>query len=80
MRVALYTRVSTDEQAREGTSLQVQRERLEIHAKQNNWEIYYPEPNEVYVDDGYSGYGIERPALKKLLKDAKLKKFNAILF
>jgi len=33
MKVALYTRVSTDEQAKEGYSLEVQREYLESFAK-----------------------------------------------
>lgn len=74
MRVALYTRVSTEEQAREGTSLEVQREFLEKFSADNNFEIY-----KVYEDDGYSGYSTERPALKKLLGDAKDKKFEMVL-
>lgn len=79
MKIATYRRVSSEDQAREGTSLQVQREILEKYAKNKNWEIYHPEPKKDYVDDGYSGSTLERPALKKLLKDAKLKKFEAIL-
>ena len=43
-------------------------------SKLSNHEIY-----KVYRDDGYSGYSMERPALKALLKDAELKKFNLIL-
>ena len=79
MRVALYTRVSTDEQAREGTSLEVQREFLVSYAKKEKWTIYYPEKNRIYEDDGYSGYSKERPALKKLIDDAKRKKFDMVL-
>ncbi len=84
MRVALYTRVSTEDQVKEGTSLEVQREFLVdfVSRKENreaNWEIYYPETDRVYEDDGYSGYSRERPALKRLLTDAKKKKFQLIL-
>ena len=63
MKVALYIRVSTDEQAEEGTSLEVQREFLESYAKLQGYEGYYPEPGKIYQDDGYSGYNTERPAL-----------------
>jgi len=74
MRVAIYTRVSTEDQAREGTSLEVQKEFLVNYAKREGWEVV-----EIYVDDGYSGYSIERPALKKMLSDVKKKKFDMIL-
>jgi site-specific DNA recombinase len=76
---ALYIRVSTEDQAREGTSLEVQREQLIRYAKEKRWEIYYPEKDRVYEDDGYSGGSMERPALKKLLADAKQKRFGIIL-
>ena len=56
MRVALYIRVSTEDQVREGTSLEVQREFLESYAKREGWEIYYPEKDRIYTEDGYSGY------------------------
>ncbi|MDD5610779.1 MAG: recombinase family protein [Candidatus Omnitrophica bacterium] len=79
MKAAIYIRVSTEDQAREGTSLEVQREFLESYAKRENWEIYYPEKDNIYNDDGYSGYTLERPALSRLLKDAKLKKFDVVV-
>ena len=69
MKVALYTRVSTEDQAREGTSLEVQKEFLVSYAQREGWDI-----PEVYIDDGYSGYSMERPALRKLLADAKKEK------
>jgi len=74
MRVALYTRVSTEDQAREGFSLEVQREYLESFAKREGLEIF-----KVYQDDGISGYSTELPALKELLKAAKEKKFDLVL-
>ena len=74
MRVAIYTRVSTEDQARDGTSLEVQRDSLVSFAKKEDWQIA-----DIYVDDGYSGYSIERPALRKLLADARKKKFEMVL-
>ena len=50
MKAAIYVRVSTEEQAREGYSLEVQREYLLNYAKQNNYEVY-----NIYQDDGING-------------------------
>lgn len=66
LRIAIYTRVSTEDQAKEGYSLEVQREYLESFAMREGYEIF-----KVYCDDGISAYSTERPALKQLLKDAK---------
>jgi len=79
MKVAVYTRVSTDEQARMGTSLEVQREFLEAYVKREGWKIYHPEKNKIYEDDGYSGENRDRPALKRLIIDARLKRFDLVL-
>ena len=73
-KIAVYIRVSTEDQAKEGYSLEVQREHLESFAKREGFEIF-----KVYQDDGISGYSAERPALKELLKDAKEKKFDLVL-
>lgn len=74
MIIALYIRVSTEDQAREGYSLGVQREYLEAFAKREGYEIF-----KVYCDDGISGYSDRRPALQQLLKAAKSKKFELVL-
>jgi site-specific DNA recombinase len=74
MKVALYTRVSTEDQAKEGYSLEVQREYLENFAKREGYEVF-----KVYSDDGISGYSDRRPALQQFLKDAKQKKFGLAL-
>ena len=68
MKIAIYIRVSTEDQAKEGYSLEVQREYLESFAKREGLDIF-----RVYHDDGISGYSTERPALKELLKDVKQK-------
>jgi site-specific DNA recombinase len=63
MKTALYIRVSTEDQAKEGYSFEVQREYLESFAKREALEIF-----KLYQDDGISGYSTERPTLKELLK------------
>ena len=73
MGIAIYIRVSTEDQAKGGYSLEVQREYLESFAKREGLEVF-----KVYQDDGVSGYTTERPALKQLLKDAKQKKFDLL--
>jgi len=74
MNISIYLRVSTEDQAREGYSLDVQREYLESFAKKEGFEIF-----KIYNDDGYTGYNTNRPALSELLKDAREKKFNLVL-
>ena len=74
MKTAIYTCVSIEDQAKEGYSLEVQREYLEFFAKREGYEIY-----KVYCDDGISAYSTRRPALQELMKDAKDKKFNLVL-
>ena len=73
MKVAIYTRVSTEDQARDGYSIEVQQEYLLDHAKRLDWEVY-----KIYTDDE-SGYSLDRPALKEMLQDAKAKKFELII-
>jgi len=73
MQVAIYIRVSTEEQAKESYSLAVQMEYLESFAKREAYEVY-----KVYCDDGISAYSTRRPALQELLKDAKEKKFDLV--
>lgn len=68
MKAAFYLRVSTEDQAKEGYSLEVQREYLESFAKRVGLEIL-----KIYQEDGISGYTKDRPASKVVLKDANLK-------
>lgn len=63
-RAACYTRVSTDEQAREGLSLPGQEERLRAFCASQGWQVAG-----LYVDDGYSGTTLERPGMRRLLAD-----------
>ena len=74
MKIAIYIRVSTEEQAKEGYSLTTQREYLEEYAKRDGRDVF-----KVYSDNGISGYSERRPALQELLKDAKLRRFDLVI-
>ncbi len=63
-RVAIYTRVSTEDQAKEGFSLDAQRERLEAYCKARGWSIA-----KSYVDDGHSGRDVKRPAYQSMMSE-----------
>ncbi len=73
--VAIYTRVSTTDQAREGHSLEEQEKRLRAMCEANNYKVY-----KVYTDVGISGKSTEnRPAYQQMMKDMKKGKFNLIM-
>ncbi|NOZ86334.1 MAG: recombinase family protein [Deltaproteobacteria bacterium] len=63
-KVAIYTRVSTEDQAKEGFSLSAQIERLNSYCEAREWEVYRE-----YVDDGYSGRGVKRPAYQQMMEE-----------
>ena len=63
-KVALYTRVSTEDQAKEGFSLDSQLEKLRNYCKARDWEIAGE-----YIDDGYSGRDVKRPAYRQMMEE-----------
>jgi len=67
MRAAVYVRVSTEDQARDGFSLAAQLKRLRSYCLARGWTVV----NE-YVDDGYSGKSSERPNYKRMMHDKDL--------
>ena len=73
LRIAIYTRVSTDEQARGGYSLDDQLEKLRTYVSiRDAWTVVGE-----YVDDGYTGKNIRRPQYKQMFED--IDNWNAIL-
>lgn len=66
VRAALYMRVSTDRQAEEGYSIDVQREKLTAFAGSLEGQVQ----TELYIDDGWSGASLTRPAMERLINDA----------
>lgn len=73
-KVAIYARVSTLNQAEEGYSINGQVESLTKYCEVMEWDIF-----ETYIDGGFSGGKLERPAMNRLIIDAKMKKFDTIL-
>jgi DNA invertase Pin-like site-specific DNA recombinase len=59
-KVALYLRVSTDQQTTENQRLE-----LEKYCQRQDWEIA-----KVYQDNGISGKTTDRPALQEMMRDA----------
>lgn len=74
VKVGIYIRVSTQEQAEAGYSIHEQEDRLKKYAEINNWIIY-----KVYSDPGYSGAKLERPALTEMIKDIEKGKIQKVL-
>jgi site-specific DNA recombinase len=74
MKVALYVRVSTEEQADEGFSINGQIKTLEDYCERNRYEVV-----KVYKDEGLSGKSMNRPALRELLKDCKSNLFDMVM-
>lgn len=72
--VAGYVRVSTEEQAKEGLSLQSQKNSIISFSNSQSWNLI-----NIYEDSGLSGTTLERPALKALLDDIKNQSIDIIL-
>ena len=77
LRVAKYRRVSTDEQALHGYSLQTQDDTLNEYCQSKGYKIVGD-----YVDEGISGAKppLKRPALKRLLDDVQAGKIDIVIF
>ncbi len=75
-RVAIYCRLSKDDEFKKGesASIQNQRDMLIDYCKQRNWTIA-----DIYVDDGYTGLNIDRPDFQRMLVDIKAKKIDTVI-
>lgn len=76
-RAALYIRVSTEEQAMHGYSLDAQKEALMHYARDHNMEIA-----SVYIDEGVTARKSfrVRPQFNRMLQDVQADKLDIILF
>ncbi len=81
-RCGIYTRVSTEEQARkserEANSLDSQKEvcrHFIVLKKEENWV-----ETKIYEDPGHSGKDLNRPALQELLQDIELGLIDSLVF
>jgi site-specific DNA recombinase len=73
-RVALYIRVSTDEQAERGYSIPEQEQELLSHAEREGWYVV-----DTVIDDGYSGSVGTRPGLDKVTRMAEAGEIDVVL-
>jgi DNA invertase Pin-like site-specific DNA recombinase len=64
MRAAIYARVSTEDQAKEGFSIPAQLKRLNAYCKARNWQNVSQ-----YVDEGFSGRDVKRPAYQRMMDE-----------
>ena len=72
---AIYVRVSTEEQATEGFSIQAQKDKLTKYAEVSDYNIV-----DYYIDDGISGKNLkDRPEVTRLINDVKSGKINNVL-
>lgn len=75
IKTAVYLRVSTEDQAKEGFSIAAQKEKLTKYVEANDWDLY-----DYFIDDGISGKNIkDRPELTRLIELVKSKEINNIL-
>jgi site-specific DNA recombinase len=65
MRAALYVRVSTDKQA-EKYGIPSQIEALRKRCLEKGWNVVPDMEREAFIDDGFSGSELNRPALNQL--------------
>lgn len=77
MNVALYIRVSSDEQARHGLSLPEQRATLLNYAKENNYTVV-----DIYADEGFtaSKQPHRRKEFQRMLRDCRAGLIEKIVF
>jgi DNA invertase Pin-like site-specific DNA recombinase len=69
MRTAIYARVSTSDQ-----SCEMQLRELRDYTARRGWQVV-----EEYVDTGWSGAKASRPELDRLLRDARVRRFDIVL-
>lgn len=72
-RVALYVRVSTQEQTK-GYSIGEQIDRLTKYSEAHGWIT-----TKIYNDAGYSGANMNRPALQELIEDVKAGRLDKVV-
>lgn len=75
-RTAIYMRVSSDRQAREGDSIPAQRDALRTYIDDRPDLVFAGE----YLDDGISGTKADRDELQRLLDDVEHDKIDLIIF
>lgn len=74
MNVGIYTRVSTQEQAKDGYSISEQSERLKQYCEAMGWTVY-----KTFTDAGFSGANMNRPALQDMIRSVETGKIKKVV-
>jgi DNA invertase Pin-like site-specific DNA recombinase len=74
VKAAIYTRVSTEEQAERGTSLSTQEKVCRAHVKANGWKLV-----ETFTDAGVSGAKASRPQFDRLMQACRDGKVDVVV-
>jgi site-specific DNA recombinase len=74
-KVAGYVRVSQERAARNGYGLGVQEQEVRRFVEYKAWTLV-----DLYREEGVSGYKKERPAMERLLADARAGRFDVAVF
>jgi len=74
MKAAIYIRVSTEEQAKEGYSISGQMKKLKAYCISQGWEVAG-----IYPDEGISAKDMKRPELQRMIKDIEKGEVNCVL-
>ena len=69
-----YVRVSTDDQAQNGVSIEAQQQILNAYAVVKGFDDFA-----IYTDGGYSGKNMHRPGLQQLIADCRARKISAVV-
>lgn len=73
-KTGLYIRVSTNVQFEEGYSVGAQTEKLEKYCNYQEIDNY-----DLYIDGGYSGSNLNRPEMKRLIKEIQEGKVESVV-
>ena len=74
MKTIGYIRVSTEEQADFGVSLDAQKDRIEAFCRAKDWDLV-----EVISDPGFSGKDLKRPGIQKVIDLSKKRKIDVVV-
>ena len=74
LRAIGYVRVSTEEQALTGVSLDAQEEKIRAYCIAKEWDLI-----RVIRDEGYSAKDLNRPRIQEIIEGCKRKNFDCYL-
>jgi len=74
MRAIGYVRVSTEDQARGGVSLDFQEEKIRAYCVAKDWDLIT-----MFRDEGYSAKDLNRPGMQEILQGCRKKEFDVVV-